>query len=229
MQAKRAEFGLDSDARVAAAPIAAPIAAVEPRDERPAPAAASLGTLHGADRPAKPAPAPPPPTPANEALAYGCLVVGKDVHVAGSLTIPGSVRVEGRIDGKIDAGEVVVLAGGTIIGEIYCAQATLHGTVRGEIHCTERLTITANAIVEGEVHYYRDIAVASGAHSLNCTLTFREDPAPLHNMAPTLDKLAPIFDKSPPVDGTGERDLARELLPSQSSLMSRLFGSGKTH
>lgn len=218
MQAKRAEFGLDSDARVAAAAIAA----VEPRDERPAPAAASLGTLHGADRPAKPAPAPSPPTPANEALAYGCLVVGKDVHVAGSLTVPGSVRVEGRIDGKIDAGEVVVLAGGTIIGEIYCAQATLHGTVRGEIHCTERLTITANAVVEGELHYYRDIAVASGAHSLNCTLTFREDPAPLHNMAPALDKLAPV-------DGTGERDLARELLPSQSSLMSRLFGSGKTH
>jgi len=221
MQAKRAEFGLESDARAGVA--------VEPRDESSAQAAASIGTLYGADRPAKPAPTAPPQSPANEALAFGCLVVGKDVHVAGSITVPGIVRVEGRIDGKIDASEVVVLASGTIIGEIYCALATLHGTVRGEIHCTERLSITANAAVEGELHYYRDIAVASGAHSLNCALTFREDPAPLHNMAPTLDKLAPIFDKNPPVDGKDERDLARELLPSQNSLMSRLFGSSKTY
>lgn len=76
-----------------------------------------------------------PQAPANEPLAFGCLVVARDAHVTGVLAVPGSLRVEGRIDGEIDAAEVIVLPGGSIVGELRCGSANIQGTVRGVLRC----------------------------------------------------------------------------------------------
>lgn len=167
---------------------------------------------------------PPRQAPANEALAFGCLVVGRDVKVAASVTVPGSVRVEGRIDGRVEAAEIIVLPGGMLVGEAYCVQAVVHGTLRGEIHCAEQLTVLADANIEGEVNYAKDLLVEAGA-ILNCTVSYRDEPTPIRNIIPALDEIAHTANGS--AQFSGERELARDAVPLPASFMKRLLGSSK--
>lgn len=229
MKAKRTEYDLDEDERSQFTP-----PPYELRDERGAASTAAHAATNRF-RPSEPQSAEAPQPAANEALAFGCLVVGRDAHFAGTLDVPGVLHVEGRVDATIKATEIKVLPGGTLVGEASCVEAQVHGTLKGGISCSERLAVLAGAIVEGDIHYFRDLCVESGA-KLNCTLNFHPDPAPiqpapLQPAAPILDSLADIRHRSPP--GFPEdwredkRELAREIAPLPASLMSRLFGSNK--
>lgn len=171
---------------------------------------------------------PPPPqyVPANEALAFGCVVIGRDTQVVGTLYVPGTIRVEGRMSGKVEAAEVIILRGGTISGEITCGQAIIQGTFKGDVDCTEQLSIMGGAVVEGDLRYYRLVRVEAGAR-LNCSLKYCEEPAPMHNMAPALDRITPNFDNPPPGLEKDDHELAKEVLPLPTTLMSRIFGAGR--
>lgn len=153
-----------------------------------------------------------PQAPANEPLAFGCLVVGRDAHVTGVLAIPGILRVEGRVDGEIDAAEVIVLPGGIIVGELRCDSANIQGTVRGVLRCIERLNIEAQALVEGDVFYHKSLCVEAGA-TLNCSVSYQDDSAqrPRTRLPIEPSKL------TPPDEGHSDK----------VSLMSRMFGSTK--
>lgn len=156
----------------------------------------------------------PQQPPSNEPLAFGCLVVGRDVHVTGALSVPGSLRVEGRIDGEVEANELVILSGGTIVGDVVCDLAILHGTLSGTLQCAERLTVLSMATVEGEIVYHKELRVDSGAH-LNCAVKFRSEPLPIHRAQPT--------------EREAHRPLAAQI-PAEhqrASLMSRVFGASR--
>lgn len=156
--------------------------------------------------------APAQPVPANEPLAFGCLVVGRDAHLTGVLTVPGMLRVEGRVDGEIDAAEVIVLPGGTIVGELRCDSASIRGTVRGVLRCIERLNIEAQALVEGDVFYHKSLCVEAGA-TLNCSASYQDDSAQLPRTRLPIEPSKP----TPPDEGNSDK----------VSLMSRMFGSTK--
>jgi len=166
--------------------------------------------------------------PANEEFAFGCLFIGRDVNLTGTVSVPGTLRVEGRVDGKVEAAEIIVLPGGILVGEASCTRALLGGTLKGQIHCTEQLNILSTAQVEGEINYYKDIRVDAGA-TLNCVVTFSEAPAPMHGIAPSLDKIAPLVQSTTTFLAASERELVRDVVPMPASLMTRLFGSHKTH
>ncbi|ENO82276.1 hypothetical protein B447_04462 [Thauera sp. 27] len=166
--------------------------------------------------------------PANEALAFGCVVVGRDTQVSGTLQVPGTLRVEGRMAGRVEADEVIILSGGTISGEITCGHAVIFGTFRGDLDCTEELVVMRDAVVEGDLRYYKLVRAETGAR-LNCTLNYCEEPAPIHNMAPAMDRITPNFDNLPPGLEKEDHELAKEVLPLPTTLMSRLFGSSKPH
>lgn len=154
---------------------------------------------------------PPLPPPANEALAFGCLVVGRDAHFTGSLTVPGTLRVEGRIDGEIEAHELTVLPGGMIVGNVTCNVAIIHGTLSGTLVCAEQAVLVETALMEGELTYHKDIEARPGA-LLNCTVTYRSELLPIHRIAPT--------------DREETRLHAAEKEQQQrTSLMTRIFGT----
>lgn len=167
-------------------------------------------------------------TSANEEFAFGCLLIGRDVNLTGTVSVPGTLRLEGRIDGKVEAAELIVLPGGVLVGDASCARALVGGALKGQIHCTEQLNILSNAQVDGEIHYYKDIRVETGA-TLNCVVSFSEAPAPLHGIAPSLDKITPLVQSTTTFLAASERELVRDVVPMPASLMTRLFGSHKTH
>lgn len=149
--------------------------------------------------------------PANEPLAFGCLVVGRDAHFSGSVSVPGMLRVEGRIDGEIEAVELTVLPGGTIVGNVTCNVAVIHGTFSGTLDCAEQVVLVETAMIEGELTYHKDIQARSGAR-LNCTVTYRSEPLPIHRIAPTdrEEQRLPTIDKDQ---------------QQRTSLMTRMFGT----
>jgi cytoskeletal protein CcmA (bactofilin family) len=152
------------------------------------------------------------PAPANEPLAFGCLVVGRDTYVTGVLAVPGTLRIEGRVEGEIEAAEVIVLPGGSIVGELRCDSANIRGTVRGVLFCIERLNIEAQALVEGEVFYHKSLRVEAGA-TLNCSVSSQDDSAQVPRTRLSIEPNKP----APPDESQNDK----------VSLMSRMFGSTK--
>lgn len=198
--------------------------AAEQADERPHSFVPAPSPLHDDMQPTQ---GPPPHyAPANEALAFGCVVIGRDTQVSGALQVPGTLRVEGRMAGRVEADEVIILSGGTISGEITCGHAAIFGTFRGEIDCTEELVVMRDAVVEGDLRYYKLVRIETGAR-LNCTLNYCEEPAPIHNMAPAIDRITPNLDNLPPGLEMEGDESAKGGVSSPTTLMSRLFGSSK--
>lgn len=155
--------------------------------------------------------ASPLPPPANEPLTFGCLVVGRDAHFNGSVSVPGMLRVEGRIDGEIEAHELTVLPGGTIVGNVTCNVAIIHGTFSGTLDCAEQVVLVETALMEGELTYHKDIQAKPGAR-LNCTVTYCSEPLPIHRIAPTERE-----EYRPP---TADKEQHQ-----RTSLMTRMFGT----
>ena len=205
MEAKRTQhhFGADEYPSAASTP-----------EKQEAGAETNLRSVRRSE--SSPPEAAPPLEAANEALAFGCLVVGRDAHFAGALVVPGSLRVEGRIDATVEANDVTVLPGGMIVGEVICVNALVYGTLKGEIRCSERLSVATGGVVEGDIHYFNDLCVESGA-ILNCRLNFSEEPAPIHTLSASRESVPPAL----------RAELDPELAPLSASLIARLFGSSK--
>lgn len=79
-------------------------------------------------------------------------VVGPEAYFHGVLTVRGSLRVEGEVEGSIhEAQTVIVGAAGRVHGDITAASVVVGGSVQGDIVATERLEIIAGGKVTGNV------------------------------------------------------------------------------
>jgi cytoskeletal protein CcmA (bactofilin family) len=73
------------------------------------------------------------------------------------------VRVDGRVEGSIRAGEVVTVGpGGMVIAEIVGQRAEIWGTVIGNVVASERIHVVAGAKIVGDLRA-PDIELAPGA------------------------------------------------------------------
>ena len=86
--------------------------------------------------------------------------------IKGDISFTGQLDVEGTVVGSIQAtsGDAVlrVVSGGRVAGEIKVPHATVNGKVEGDIHASERLILSEQAVVDGDV-YYNLIEMAVGA------------------------------------------------------------------
>ena len=79
-------------------------------------------------------------------------IIGPGMKVVGDLTTEGTVRVEGLVEGGIQAGKAVVVGkGGAVLGDIRTQDAVISGTVHGTLKAESRLEIQATSRVQGEV------------------------------------------------------------------------------
>jgi cytoskeletal protein CcmA (bactofilin family) len=125
-------------------------------DVRPATAAA----------PPPPAPvyAPPPEPPAVNSPEES--VLSPNVAITGDVTFEGSMRIEGKITGKIIAqGRLTVARGAQILGEVTAAEAIIEGIVQGNVNATDRIELRSGAQVVGDIRAQR-LVVQDGAKLL---------------------------------------------------------------
>lgn len=93
-------------------------------------------------------------------------LISSDTTVKGDISFTGQLDVEGTVVGSIQAtsGDAVlrVVSGGCVAGEMKVPHATVNGKVEGDIHSSERLILSEQAVVDGDV-YYNLIEMAVGA------------------------------------------------------------------
>jgi len=78
-------------------------------------------------------------------------IIGTESTVRGELSIAGTVRVDGTIEGDIEAGFVVVGESGTIRGNIRSRGTVVGGRIDGNIDSSETVELKSSARVLGEI------------------------------------------------------------------------------
>ena len=105
-------------------------------------------------------------TMATGGASGGTTLISSETTVKGDITFTGQLDVEGTVVGSIQAGSgdavLRVVSGGCVAGEVKVPHTTINGKVEGDIHSSERLELTEQAVIEGDV-YYNLIEMSVGA------------------------------------------------------------------
>ena len=88
-------------------------------------------------------------------------VISSDLRIRGNLTSGGEVRIEGDLEGDIQATNIVVGEEGSIVGNVIAASIDVYGFVQGGI-TSNIVNLKATAHVVGETTH-EEIAIEKGA------------------------------------------------------------------
>lgn len=118
-------------------------------------------------------------------------IIGPGMHVVGDLVTDGTLRIEGRVEGSVQAGKAVVVGkDGSVEGRIRTQDAVISGTVHGDLVAESRLEVHATAQIHGEVQALR-MQLEEGA-VLNGTLVMgAPEPALAESGEPLRARSAP--------------------------------------
>ncbi|HEX7117251.1 MAG TPA: polymer-forming cytoskeletal protein [Longimicrobiales bacterium] len=83
-------------------------------------------------------------------------IIGPGMRVVGDCITEGTLRVEGTVEGTVEAGKAVVVGkDGVVTGDINTQDAVIGGRVVGTIRAESRLELQATCVIEGEVRARR--------------------------------------------------------------------------
>ena len=78
-------------------------------------------------------------------------VVSAECYFQGTLSVQGSLRVDGKLEGSVDnARQVIVGEGGKIIGDVTGQTVVCGGDIEGNV-CAEMVEVLAKASVKGDI------------------------------------------------------------------------------
>ncbi len=95
-------------------------------------------------------------------------LIGKGVEVTGDVKFQGGLHLDGSIIGNVATadeaeGTVLVISDrGRVEGDVHVAYAVINGEVTGNVFASEKLELSANACISGNVEYNL-LEMASGA------------------------------------------------------------------
>jgi cytoskeletal protein CcmA (bactofilin family) len=89
-------------------------------------------------------------------------IVGDGTRIAGEVDVKGTIRVDGIVEGDVQADWVVVGETGKIRGNIRTRGMVVGGSVEGNIQATETVELREKATMVGEIHTPK-LGVSEGA------------------------------------------------------------------
>lgn len=94
-------------------------------------------------------------------------LIGRQTELQGDIRFSGGLHIDGTVKGKIMADSdknatLSVSESGRVEGDVRVPNLVLNGVVEGDVHATQRITLSPNAKVNGDV-YYKIIEMSSGA------------------------------------------------------------------
>ena len=107
--------------------------------------------------------------------------ISSGAFLKGEFTCPSDVRVDGRIEGKVQAsGRVVVGETGEINGTVLCEMLDFWGKLEGDMYVRDTLSLKAGSSVKGNLNVRRLQVEIGSALNGTCHMIAEEE----------LDKLA---------------------------------------
>jgi len=98
-------------------------------------------------------------------------VIGKGTVIDGLLTVQNSLRVDGRVQGQVQATDSLVVGkDGEIEGEIKVRNAIIGGRVRNRIFATGKVVLEAHAVVRGELKTSKLVIDEGAVFDGNCAM-----------------------------------------------------------
>ena len=80
------------------------------------------------------------------------VIISQNTAINGNISINGCTRIDGVIDGTLAVdSDLFIGESGNIRATVYAKNATISGQVTGNISCKERLELTSNAKVFGDI------------------------------------------------------------------------------
>ena len=102
--------------------------------------------------------------------------IASGVFIKGDITCPADVRIDGKIEGKIQSsGRVVVGETAQIKGTVLCDMLDFWGNMDGDVFVRNTLSLKAGSVVKGNINVHK-LQVEMGA-SLDgfCKMISEED------------------------------------------------------
>ncbi len=79
-------------------------------------------------------------------------ILGENCKFTGDVEAKGTLRIDGVLDGKIEASDTVIVGkGGTVKGEIHASHAVVSGTVEGNVFAKRKVELEAGSKLIGDV------------------------------------------------------------------------------
>jgi cytoskeletal protein CcmA (bactofilin family) len=120
----------------------------------------SLGRAQPSQQPAVAQPAFTPPV-ATSASSDTTSLISAGMTLVGKLVGDGAVTISGRIEGELQASNILICEGAHVEGNVVAKDLTIGGHVKGTIHAT-RVKLNGTAVVDGDI-YHRSLAIEENA------------------------------------------------------------------
>ncbi len=88
-------------------------------------------------------------------------LIGANSEMNGDMTVQGTLRIDGKFKGNINADWVVLGESGSITGDIQARCAVIGGTAKGNIRADELIEIKHTGQLSGDI-YTKKLSVAEG-------------------------------------------------------------------
>jgi cytoskeletal protein CcmA (bactofilin family) len=85
----------------------------------------------------------------------GVLVIGEDAILQGEIRNCREIEIYGYVEGKLDAGNVILHPPGRLFGTIKAENADVHGELQGDVRVKQLIAIKSTGMVAGNVKYGR--------------------------------------------------------------------------
>lgn len=125
-------------------------------------------------------------------------IIGPGMKIVGDCSSDGTIRVEGKVEGSVNAGKSVVVGkDGSVKGDISTQDAIIAGTVNGSVNAESRVELQSTCRVQGDIRSRR-VKLDEGG----------QVDGQLHMGASATSKSSPESPKSRPSSAgpTGTRD-----------------------
>lgn len=110
-------------------------------------------------------------------------IIAADLKVVGALSTEGVVKVDGLVEGNIQAGrQVLVSKGGEVKGDIHSKEVIVGGRIEGSVRADGRVEVQSTATVNGDILTKRILVHEGGEVNGNLRMG---DPEPANRERPT--------------------------------------------
>ena len=140
------------------------------------------------------------------------MLIEKNNHLSGSVTMEGDLTVEGSLSGEIAVkGALTVKRGGKVEGTMRCTAAAIDGTLKGTLHCEGTARVGEGSSVSGRIIASEVVFGAAAAQAAPARAERRDAPPP-----PARETRAPVSAPAvaassiPLVTGTGTKLVVKQ-------------------
>ncbi|MCX7857733.1 MAG: polymer-forming cytoskeletal protein [Deltaproteobacteria bacterium] len=90
------------------------------------------------------------------------VIIGPETTIKGNLITKGAARIDGQIEGNVDADWIIIGETGVVKGDISSRGVIIDGKVQGNITTTEIVEIKSKGEVQGNLNTPK-LAISEGA------------------------------------------------------------------